>query len=327
MRRLLLCLPLCLFLAPCSPTALPPRPPEPSTDDEDFGDLSVPPARAAQAEHLAAVGGGVVWAALKGTPSDLSQREHLSVVGGVGVVAKLKPALPDAAEMERLARDNPIAFLENCIRRYKRDVKGYSLVMHKRERIDGKLQRKELIEVFFKEEPFSVYFRWLEGARKAERALYVEGENKGKMLARPNGALQRTVVGDIVERDVDGSDARQSGRYTLAEFGLKKGALRTLATWKAAKENGALHVEYLGEVKIPEAGNRVCYQLRRAPYQKPEEDGITELTMYIDKETWLMVGTVLKGKNGDLIGEYYFRDIQLNPEFKEDQFTREALKP
>src|SRR5262245_31923320 len=40
-----------------------------------------------------------------------------------------KDALPDGAEMEKLARTDPLAFLENCLRRYRRDVQGYRLTM------------------------------------------------------------------------------------------------------------------------------------------------------------------------------------------------------
>ena len=53
---------------------------------------------------------------------------------------------------------------------------------------------------------------------------------------------------------------------------------------------------------------------------------ITEQTLSVDTQTWLLVGTVLRGEDGQLIGEYYFRDIRLNPKFDKDQFTREAVK-
>ena len=43
-------------------------------------------------------------------------------------------------------------------------------------------------------------------------------------------------------------------------------------------------------------------------------------------QTWLMVGTILRGEEGQLIAEYYFRDIHLNPTFAKDQFTRKALQ-
>jgi len=327
MRRLLACLPLFLVLAPCTPPHPPAsQPPTPSMEELVSDDDATLPG-AAHRERLAAVGGSGVWTMFKVTLPGAAQIQRLVLIGGSGTWLVFHASPPSTDQMEQLAREDPIAFLENTLRRYKREVKSYSVTFHKQERIDGKLQKKELIEACFREEPHSVYFRWTEGARKAERALYVAGENNGKMLARPEGALARKLVGDIVERDVDGADARQSSRYPLSEFGLKTVALRTLASWKAAKEKDALHIEFLGEVKVAEAGDRLCYKFRRTRYQKPEEDGITELTAYIDKETWLQVGTVLKGKDGELIAEYYFRDIKLNPEFKEKQFTREALKP
>ena len=133
--------------------------------------------------------------------------------------------LPDPDKMERL-RDNPIELLEDCIRRYQRQVKGYSCTFQKQERIGGKLQSKEVIEAFYREKPHSAYFRWIQGARMAERALFVEGENNDKLLARPSGDLQRVLAGDVVERDVDGADARQSGLFTLKEFGLQQSTLR-----------------------------------------------------------------------------------------------------
>jgi hypothetical protein len=231
--------------------------------------------------------------------------------------------LPSDEEMKRLAREDPIAFLENCLRRYQREVKGYTLLLEKQERINGELRKKEIIEVCFREEPHSVLMRWLDGARRASQALYVEGENDGMMLVRPNGRLLGRL---IVAKDPEGEEARDSGRYTLKEFGLRKGTERVLKTWKAARDNGTLFVEYLGEERVKEAGDRVCHVLRRSRYQKPEADGVTEVTVYIDKETWLQVGSVLKGKDGELIASYFFRDIKLNPEFRPNPFRREALQ-
>ena len=147
------------------------------------------------------------------------------------------------------------------------------------------------------------------------------------MVARFHNQIAHAVVGDIVERDVDGEDARQSGRYTMKEFGLYNGCLRTLESWQAAERKKALHVEFFGEVKVKEAGDRPCWKLKRTEFQKPEADGITELTIYVDKETWLQVGSILIGEEGKVIAEYYFRDIKLNPEFKPDQFKRTSLVP
>lgn len=236
-----------------------------------------------------------------------------------------KVPLP-SVDMVQLARQAPVRFLEQCLSHYDREVRGYHCVFRKQERIAGRLQPRETIDVWFRERPYSVLFRWLEGARKAEAALYVEGQNGGKMLARPSGTLTRRLVGDVVERDVAGPDARQSGRYPLSQFGVRKGMERTLAAWRAADGRGQLHVEYLGEQAVKEVGDRVCHKLRRT-YEAPENDGVTELTAYIDRDTWLQIGSVLKGEGGQLIGEYFFCDLQLNPEYKPAQFGPVALGP
>jgi hypothetical protein len=226
---------------------------------------------------------------------------------------------------EPLPHGQPLAFLEKCLERYEaRKVKGYRLVMQKQERINGELKPPEVIDVCFREEPHSVYFHWRAGARLAERALYVEGENNGMMLARPQGVARRLAVGKIVERDPDGDDARQSGRYTLKEFGLKKTIQRALTDWQALQAKGMLRAEYLGLTRVKEAGDRPCYTLRRT-CPVPEKDGLTEVTLYYDQETWLPVGSVFKGAGGRLLGAYYYRDIQFDPDFEPGQFRRAIL--
>ena len=229
-------------------------------------------------------------------------------------------ALPSEAQMDKLVGSKPIAFLKYCLARYNRDVKGYSLTFHKQERIGGKLEKKELLDIKFREEPFSVYMRWLEGARLAARVVYVKGENDDKMLVKPAG------LGGFltVSRDPEGEDARKSGRYTLKQFGLKKGLQRSLYGFEEDKKAGTLHVKYLGKQKIKEAGDRTCWVLKRLS-EKPDIDGIKEQTLYIDTQNWLMVGTILKGDKGQFLAEYWFRAIKVNPDFGKDQFTRKAL--
>lgn len=228
--------------------------------------------------------------------------------------------LPTEVQMDKLAKSNPVAFLKACLARYNRDVKAYSLIFQKQERIGGKLEKKELLEVKFREKPFSVYMRWLEGARLAARVIYVKGENDDKMLVKPTG------IGSflIVSRDPEGPDARKSGRYTLKQFGLKKGLQRSLYGFEEDQKAGKLDVKYLGREKVKEAGGRTCWVLKRI-YNKPDEDGVAWQTLYIDTEDWLMVGTILKDDKGRLLAEYWFRDIKINPEFGKDQFTRKAL--
>jgi hypothetical protein len=231
--------------------------------------------------------------------------------------------LPSNAEMEKLAQTDPIAFLENCLRRYDREVKSYRVTLQKQERLGGTLQGTEVIEACFREEPFSVRMDWVKGTGLAQRTLYVKGQYDDQLQVLPAGLLG---LAGVVSRDPKGAEARSSSRYPITEFGIKVGMQRTLAAFEHARKEKALHVDYLGKKKIKEAGDRLCWVLRRSRYKKPEVDGITGLTLYIDTENWLQVGSTLKGADNKLIGEYFFRDLELNPKFADDTFTREGLK-
>ena len=75
---------------------------------------------------------------------------------------------------------------------------------------------------------------------------------------------------------------------------------------------------------MPETGGRPCYTLRRT-FDKPQDDGIIQSAVFINQDTWFQIGTVLRGAGGSLIGKYLYRDIQLNPTFKPNQFQPSAL--
>jgi hypothetical protein len=224
---------------------------------------------------------------------------------------------------EPLPVKDPLLFLEKCLERYdKQEIKGYSCTFQKQERIGGKLQPSEETEVFFRAKPFSVSMHWVRGAKRAATVLYVEGENDNKMLVRPTGLAGAFVK--VAARDPEGEEARQAGRYTIKQFGLRKSLERTFTDWKAMRDKGTLKVAYLGVRKVREVGDKPCYTIRRTAVE-PEKDGLSEVTVYIDKETWFQVGTVLKGEENKLIGEYLFRDIHLNPKFKPNQFEASGL--
>ena len=111
----------------------------------------------------------------------------------------------------------------------------------------------------------------------------------------------------------------------MTQFGIKKGMEQAITDWGAAQKAGTLKYEYRGKRKVPEVGDRTCYVLHRYGYSQPEADGITDAVLYYDTETLLQVGSTLKGAEGQLIGDYWFRDIKLNPNFPADAFTIAAL--
>ena len=251
------------------------------------------------------------------------------VVGLAGVGTLSADHSPsNASDMTNLARNDSLAFLQNCQKLYEKNIRGYQVTMQKQERLQGRLQNREVIEVAFREQPFSVFMRWLEGAKKADRVVFVAGENEGMMLAHPSGVAGKLVK--VVKRKVDSEEARQSGRYTVDQFGFKNSLQRIVTSMESAKQKGTLHLEFLGETKVFESDQRICFKLRRT-YAAPEADGTEDLTLYVDRENFLPIGIVVRGKvdaatgNRELLGEYFFRDLRLNPQFSPQQFNEAAF--
>jgi hypothetical protein len=225
-----------------------------------------------------------------------------------------------AAALEYQLNHDPVAFLEDCLQHYEEHVQGYRLIFVKQEKVNGKLRPKEKIRAHFREKPFSVHMHWLAGAGQAIRSLYVDGENKNMIGARPTIEFL-----GVWWKTLDNPAVKATSRFPVTEFGIYKGAKSTIDAMRAAETRKTLFVKYHGVECVKELGDRHCYKLVRGPYDPPEVDGINELTVYIDAETLMQTGSILKDANGNLIAEYFFRDIELNPTFDPKLFTEKGI--
>lgn len=243
-----------------------------------------------------------------------------------------KVSTPPPEKLEEILERDPMRFLEMSLDKYDKTITGYVCTFNKQERIKGELKEPERCEVRFREAPFSVFMTWERTEKqpvfaigkltRPAKVLYSAGENDGKLVARANVPFVPLQI-----RDVDGPEAKNSGRFTIAQFGFKKSTERTLRSMKEAASRGRLFVRYEGIVPVEKLGGQKCYKFVRTPYDPPpaEEDQLNTLTVYYDLDHWLQVGAELRDVEGRLLGEYYFTDIQINPGFSEKQFTREAL--
>jgi len=248
-----------------------------------------------------------------------------SLAGRSSSARPAPPAQPLSQANERmayLAAKDPVAFVEAAIARYDREVKGYTCLLIKQERLSGVLMPEEQMLCWFREEPtFRVLMEWTQGARLAHRVLYVKGANDDKLLVKLNGVL---ALGGTARRDADGPDARSSARYPATEFGMRIGMQRTLDAFKAARARGELRTVFNGCKTVPELGYP-CWELVRPDYPRPEDDGISHATYYYDPQTWLQVGSVLRDAQGNLIGRYFFCEVKVNAAIDEAMFVEKAL--
>ena len=103
------------------------------------------------------LGVGLVLAGLfciQCTRSDATRSNGLVAVAGGQTVGQVSPAR--LAEIERLAKQDHIALLRQCIDNYKAKYQDYTVTFSKTERINGQLRPEQQIDVKFRDRPFSV---------------------------------------------------------------------------------------------------------------------------------------------------------------------------
>ncbi|HEX3315070.1 MAG TPA: DUF1571 domain-containing protein [Gemmataceae bacterium] len=228
----------------------------------------------------------------------------------------------EAETTEEILRTDPMRFLRMSLERIDKEISGYSLTFEKREHpLKGKLLGWETIRVDYLRHPHSVRMKWKSGSWLADAVLYVEGQNDGKMFGIGAGPLR---FAGLQTYDPEGDKAQASGRYFITSFGFERSTKRTLAAMEKAAAREALRVEYEGIVTVSKLGDTKCYKLVRH-YDKVEEDDLGELDLYFDTEHWLQVGSQLKTPKGEDLGQYFFRDIVLNPTFDPKTFTKAGL--
>lgn len=278
--------------------------------------------------------------------------------------------LSSQQQFDKLAATDPVKMLSECLTRYQREVKSVQCVIRKQERIGGSpkppeappieeiaacvrgdvpdAEGKTMIEVMLK---------WTSGAKsplgigaKIEGTLFSERPAPeglgGKVMTYRPGAWG----GDTTAMDPTTPPARKlaqsQSRYSVRDAGLYRSMLRTHAAWKARQDAGELKFEYLGK-RTPEFIGRECHVIKRVcprveidafeiggtASTDPKvvaSEGFTEVTIFVDAERWLQVGTELYRTEPDgtrvLVGAYAFRDVQLNPDLPPDTFTPAGMK-
>jgi hypothetical protein len=275
-----------------------------------------------------------------------------------------KQPLAPAEEFEHLARTNPVELFAQCLARYQREVTALRATVQKQERVQGKpvhpeMPPVEVIELLVRGDvpdatthktAIEVLMKWKSGAKsflgsEIRGTLFSEkpkaaGGLDGKVVTwRPDARFQKESFAVPPNNDL----ARGQSRYCIRDAGLYRSMLRTHAAWKARQGAGEFEFEYLGK-QVPEQIGRECLVIRRkckgvevdafevggAATGKPEQEGFTEVTVYIDAERRLQLGTELvrTEANGTrvLLGAYYFRDVHLNPPLAADAFALTELK-
>lgn len=215
------------------------------------------------------------------------------------------------------AKTDHIALLQYARQCYIDRVQDYSATLVKQERINNTLKPVEMLEVLFKQQPFSVVMNWKENAGKVDKLLYVEGQYDNKMIVHPTG-LFRWVKS--ARRDPQSKEARQSSRRTCDQFGFYRSMDSLLNIYLQAQVQGDLRIGYVGKTLVDK---RPCIAMERIlPAQ--EEYPYARLVMEFDVEYLLPTAITSYDWQGRLVGRYVYKDLRFNIGLTQDMFTTEA---
>jgi len=215
-------------------------------------------------------------------------------------------------------QSDPRAFIKKAIAKYQRDVNDYTGVVHKQERIRGKLGKVQLIEFKLKQDPFSVFIDWQENPADIDKLLYVAGTNKGKMRVHP-----RALFGLIraVNIEPESKKALKNNLYPCTDFGLLKLLDKLLASYEKSLKQGNITTTEFGVTLVD---NRPCaaFEIVVGPGQP---FGIRQILVEVDAEYLLPVGLVTFDADGQLVGRYVFEKLKFNVGLNDDDFSRKAV--
>ena len=206
--------------------------------------------------------------------------------------------------------------------RIRSDVRDYTGLFVKRERVNGKLLNTEFMKFKIRNErvvdgkkvPFSVYMRFLKPRDfRGRECIWVKGENGGKIIAHDNPSK---ITGRLTVRlDPDGSFAMKGNRYPIYEAGIENLVVKLIEKASRDRAAGDCIVNYSDTAKI---NKRPCKMIELIHPEKREPYEFYKAKVYIDKELDLPVRYVswdwpaTKGGKPRLLEEYTYVNLKVN---------------
>lgn len=217
-------------------------------------------------------------------------------------------------EILELAKSDMPGYLGKAIARHVAEVKDYSGMITKRERIRGKLGRSQEVEFQFREKPYSVLLRWKKNAGRVDKLLYVKGSNDNKMIVHPTGAWSWV---KSVKRDPYCKEALRSTRFTCDKLGFYNRMKRLKKLYDDASKEGEVQINCLGSSEV---SGRKCIEIESVlPKSSKYEERRIELKL--DEEYLLPIEFKSFDDKGRLLNEYTYSDLKLNVGFKDMDFA------
>ncbi|MBK8915999.1 MAG: DUF1571 domain-containing protein [Phycisphaerales bacterium] len=219
-----------------------------------------------------------------------------------------------ADEARRISAD-PRAFLARVEERAAA-LEQYTVQFTRTERrgLLRSLEGPERISCWYRRSPLSIRMQWLD-----EDVKYGESAYSARIAAdRIRFIPRRGLLGlppSVSEVSLQTPVTWGESRYPMTDFGLARMMGRTRESMDAAGE--ALQIEYRGLAEIPETG-RVVHHFH-AVFPHPRFPN-PYLDIYVDRESGLPAGTVVRRDDGSLDSAYFYTDLRTGVSLRDEDF-------
>lgn len=251
---------------------------------------------------------------------------------------RIPATLPPAEEVLRKAEGHPLAGpLKYAYQTYDRlttEIRDYTCVFIKRERIRGEMKGYYKIETKVrhgrhhegeeKATPFSVYMQFLSPSRvKGREILFVEGENDGKMLVRQGGRVLPNLVHRLVP---DGPFAMRESNYAIYEFGMRSMVSGLINVMIQDLAHDECEVTLANGVEI---NGRKCTHFRVTHPVRQPHFRFHLAEVYVDQELQVPVYYAAyswpreAGGPPQLLEKFVYQDVRLNVGLGGEDFDRD----
>jgi hypothetical protein len=206
----------------------------------------------------------------------------------------------------------------------------YTATFYKQERVKGELYGNQVVRLKLRQQPFSVYMKWLAGDTGQE-LLYVDGCNNDNLLVRVGGWKGRILP--ALNIDPHGATAMKKSRYPVTELGVGRLAATLIKDRRLDLQRGCGYRTRLS--RIHKCNERDCYYFE-LEYEHPSLSSIYRKTVqYIDMElslpiyiknyTWPQCVSDVDMSQLDestLIEFYSYADLDMEAKLADSDFTR-----
>ena len=203
----------------------------------------------------------------------------------------------------------------------RRDIKDYSCIFTKRERVNDKLLPYEQMFMKVRHQPFSVYMYFLGPEDvKGQQVVYVAGQNSGKMIAQPIGLKGKFGPYHL---DPNGRFAMEGQRYPITNAGIVNLTSQLIDEGMRDRRFPQCEVK---EYKGAKVGDRTCTvteiihpKLPQFQYYKARIFVDDEWNIPIRLESYLWPET--PGGEPLLLEEYTYTNFKFNNGFTDADFV------